>query len=97
MARPQLLNEEDLAALVADHPEWEHDGDYMRRTFVFADFGEAWAFMSRVALVSEKLDHHPEWSNVWNRVEVAITTHDAGGLSDLDRRFVAALDAMVTE
>jgi 4a-hydroxytetrahydrobiopterin dehydratase len=65
------------------------------RTFTFSDFGEAWAFMSRSALVAEKMDHHPEWFNVYNRVEVTLTTHDvapSGGLSAKDVALARAMD-----
>ncbi len=69
--------------------------DAITKTFRFKDFPAAWGFMSRAALVAEKLDHHPEWSNVWNRVEVTLTTHDAGGLTHLDIDLATAMDAMV--
>ncbi len=68
--------------------------DAIRRVFRFADFSEAWAFMSRVALLAEKHDHHPEWSNVWNTVDVLLSTHDAGGLSERDVRLAKAIDAL---
>lgn len=58
--------------------------DAIRKTFKFKSFAEAWGWMSRMALIAEKMDHHPEWTNVYNRVEVTLTTHDAGGLSHLD-------------
>jgi 4a-hydroxytetrahydrobiopterin dehydratase len=58
--------------------------DAIHKTFVFADFNAAFAWMARVAMMAEKLDHHPEWSNVYKTVNVTLTTHDAGGLSDLD-------------
>ena len=66
--------------------DWTHDAgrDALTKTFVFADFNTAFGFMSRVALQAEKLDHHPEWFNVYNRVEITLTTHDAGGLSERD-------------
>jgi 4a-hydroxytetrahydrobiopterin dehydratase len=67
--------------------------DAITRTFVFADFKAAWSFMSRVALHAEASDHHPEWFNVYNRVEVTLTTHDAGGLSDKDVRLAREIDA----
>lgn len=70
------------------------DGLAIERAFVFADFGEAFGFMTRVALKAEKADHHPEWSNVWNKVAIALTTHDAGGLSARDVALAAAIDAM---
>jgi 4a-hydroxytetrahydrobiopterin dehydratase len=61
----------------------------------FADFSEAFAFMTRVALLAEKADHHPEWSNVWNRVDILLTTHDAGGLSTRDIAMAQAIDALI--
>ena len=64
------------------------------RTYRFQDFNEAFGFMSRAALVAEKLDHHPEWFNVYNRVEVTLSTHDAGGLTALDLQLAAAMDAI---
>ncbi|GGE83357.1 4a-hydroxytetrahydrobiopterin dehydratase [Sphingomonas prati] len=78
-------------------PDWDHDDgrDAITRRFVFADFSEAFGFMTRVALLAEKADHHPEWSNVWNRVDVTLTTHDAGGLSVRDVAMAQAIDAVV--
>lgn len=78
----QLQREELLPALTG----WtlDHDRDGLRKSFVFADFSEAFGFMARVALLAEKADHHPEWSNVWNRVDILLTTHDAHGLSIRD-------------
>ena len=71
-----------LAAL----PRWRHDAerDAISRAFVFADFVQAFGFMTQLALVAERLNHHPEWRNVWNRVDIVLTTHDADGLSLLD-------------
>lgn len=73
---------EALAAL----PGWTHQAerDAIAKSFRFADFGEAFAFMTRVALEAEKADHHPDWSNVWNRVDILLTTHSAGGLTARD-------------
>ena len=67
------------------------------RTFVFADFNAAFAFMARVALKAERMDHHPEWSNVWNRVEVTLTTHDAGGVTALDVEMAGFMDTVAAE
>ncbi len=70
--------------------------DAAQRRFVFADFNEAWGFMTKVALAAEKADHHPEWSNVYNKVTITLTTHDAGGLSHKDvalAKFIEALAA----
>lgn len=78
-------------------PDWDFDEarDAIRRSFAFGDFVEAFGFMTRVALLAEKADHHPEWSNVWNRVEILLTTHDAGGLSHRDIDLAGAIDALV--
>ena len=80
------LTDADRAALPERLPGWSmvSGRDAIRREFVFANFSEAWAFMSRVALLAEAQDHHPEWSNVWARVEIVLATHDAGGLSARD-------------
>ena len=67
--------------------------DAIQKSFKFADFNEAWGFMSRVALAAEKADHHPEWSNVYNRVEIVLSTHDAGGLSAKDIALAKVIDA----
>lgn len=69
--------------------------DALRRSFRFRDFNEAWGFMCRVALLAERQDHHPEWTNVWNRVEIVLTTHDAGGLSERDVALARAIDALL--
>ncbi|WP_179380868.1 4a-hydroxytetrahydrobiopterin dehydratase [Jannaschia marina] len=63
---------------------WARHGEQIRRSFEFANFSEAWAFMSRVALLAEAADHHPDWRNVWNLVEITLTTHDAEGLTPKD-------------
>jgi 4a-hydroxytetrahydrobiopterin dehydratase len=69
------------------------DKDALIKTFKFADFNEAFGFMTRVALMADKLDHHPEWFNVYNRVEVLLTTHDADGVTDLDVTLAKFMDA----
>ena len=66
--------------------------DAIEKSFQFKDFNEAWGFMSRVALLAEKMDHHPEWFNVYNRVDVVLNTHDVGGVSTLDLEMAAAMD-----
>ena len=68
--------------------------DALSRSLKFADFGEAFGFMSRVALMAEKMDHHPEWSNVYNKVEVTLSTHDAGGITELDVRLAGFIDSI---
>ncbi|KIT15430.1 4a-hydroxytetrahydrobiopterin dehydratase [Jannaschia aquimarina] len=73
---------------------WIEKDGALEREFKFRDFSEAWAFMSRVALLAEAQDHHPEWSNVYNCVSIRLTTHDAGGLTDKDRKLAEAIDAL---
>ncbi len=72
-------------------PGWELDGDALVRTFTFADFARAFGFMASAAVVAEKMNHHPEWSNVYNRVTVRLSTHDVGGLSELDFQLAARM------
>jgi 4a-hydroxytetrahydrobiopterin dehydratase len=92
----QKLAPESRKAALAKVPEWrEAPGrDAIVRSFKFADFSEAFGFMTRVALAAEKMDHHPEWSNVYNRVEILLSTHDAGGLSEHDITLAAAIDSL---
>ncbi|MFN3862979.1 MAG: 4a-hydroxytetrahydrobiopterin dehydratase [Erythrobacter sp.] len=99
MSVPQFTPEE-TAALLKAHPGWSlsREGKAITRTFRFRDFSEAWGFMSRIALLAEAQDHHPEWFNVYNCVEVTLTTHDAGaggGLSQRDARLASAIDALL--
>lgn len=91
------LDEEARAAMATTLPGWRmaEGRDAIARTYRFADFSEAFGFMSRVAMLAEKHDHHPEWSNVWNRVEILLTTHDAGGLSARDLALAEAIDALL--
>jgi 4a-hydroxytetrahydrobiopterin dehydratase len=74
--------------------EWKEvpGRDAIQRSFTFADFTQAWGFMTKVALAAEKADHHPEWSNVYNKVEITLSTHDAGGLSDKDVALAKFID-----
>ena len=96
MARPTRLSDDERTAALAALPGWTltEGREAIARTFRFTDFSAAWGFMSRAALVAEKLDHHPEWFNVWNRVEVVLTTHDAGGLTALDVDLARAMDRL---
>ena len=96
MPVPQLTVAE-RGEMLAALPEWtlRADGSAIGREFTFKNFSEAWAFMSRVALLAEKHDHHPEWSNVYNRVAITLTTHDAGGLSERDTKLARAIDKLL--
>jgi 4a-hydroxytetrahydrobiopterin dehydratase len=84
-------------AALTNLPGWDYDADRdgLCRRFVLADFVAAFGFMTQVALLAEKADHHPEWSNVWNRVDILLTTHDAGGLSARDVKLAGAISALV--
>ena len=95
----EALNEEERADALDALPDWDYDEarDAITRTVQFADFAEAFGFMTRVALIAEKRDHHPEWTNVWNRVDILLTTHDAGGLSERDIELAQAIDAMLED
>ena len=91
-----LLTNEQRTAMVADLSEWQIvDGrDAIFRTYNFSNFIEAFGFMARVALVAESMNHHPEWFNVYNRVEVTLSTHDVRGLSPLDVTLAKKMDAL---
>lgn len=90
------LSEKERAQALLDLDAWEHDTQRgaISRRFEFADFNEAYGFMTRVALLAEKMDHHPEWFNVYNKVDVTLTTHDADGLSELDVEMARAMEKM---
>lgn len=88
------LTAAQIEALPSQLPDWSLVNGKLRRELRFADFNEAFGFMSRVALVAEQLGHHPEWSNVWNRVTIELTTHDSGGLTDLDVALARRIDAI---
>jgi len=83
-----------LPALAATGWGAAPERDAIRKVLRFADFNEAWGFMARVALWAEKLNHHPEWSNVWRTVDITLTTHDAGGLSALDLKLADRIDTL---
>jgi len=88
------LTDAEIAEHMKALPEWELGTDRIRRAFRFRDFIEAFGWMTKVALVAEKMNHHPEWRNVWASVEVELSTHDAGGLTALDMKLAAEMDAL---
>ena len=92
--RPMKLTEAERQAGIARLPGWRPVAgrDAITKTFEFEDFSAAFGFMARSALVAETMNHHPEWSNVWNRVVVTLSTHDAGGLTELDLKLAEAMD-----
>jgi 4a-hydroxytetrahydrobiopterin dehydratase len=91
------LTPAERASLTSVLPDWRvmEQRDAIARAFRFGDFAEAFSFMTRVALIAERMNHHPEWSNVYNRVEIILTTHDAGGLSANDVALARAIDAFL--
>jgi 4a-hydroxytetrahydrobiopterin dehydratase len=88
------LSDEEIAGALAGLKGWAYDParGAIARSVRFADFGEAFAFMTRVALAAERADHHPDWSNSWNRVDIALSTHSAGGVTALDIDMAASID-----
>ena len=93
----EKLNEQQRHSALAKLPGWTKDRNAIRKTYRFADFNEAWGFMSRTALIAEQMNHHPEWLNIYNRVEITLTTHDAGGLSALDVNLANHMDRIAAE
>jgi len=93
---PTRLNDAERGTLSQALPGWTlvNGRDAIERTLQFRDFSEAWGFMNRVALLAESQNHHPEWSNVWNRVHIVLSTHDAGGLTANDVKLAAAINAL---
>ena len=88
------LSGKERAEALAQLPGWNDVGgrDAIQKSFTFADFNQAFGFMSRVALAAERMDHHPEWFNVWNRVEITLSSHDAGGVTLRDVRLAQAIE-----
>ncbi|RMF74463.1 MAG: 4a-hydroxytetrahydrobiopterin dehydratase [Acidobacteria bacterium] len=95
MARPKKLSDAEIDKRLADVPGWEVQEGKLCREFRFPTFVEAFSFMSAMALVSEKLDHHPEWCNVYNRVMVELSTHDAGGITTRDFEWARQANSLV--
>ena len=90
--RPKQLSPEEIQKALASCPDWSRVEEKIHREFRFQDFEKAFAFMTQCAKVAESLNHHPEWFNVYNRVEVQLTTHDAGGLTSLDFELARCMD-----
>ncbi len=90
----EKLSEEDIKTAMQDLEGWEKlsEKDAIFKSFKFKNFSEAWGFMNRSALLAEKMNHHPEWFNVWNRVDVTLNTHDVDGLSALDFKMAKMMD-----
>jgi len=89
----QKMSEKEVAKELVKLPGWSYENGNLHRAFQFTDFIEAFGFMSRAALVAESMGHHPDWSNVWNRVTVDLSTHSIGGISHLDFELAAKMQA----
>ncbi len=89
------LSDTDIEQGLATLPDWQREGDGIERRFSFDGFVEAFGFMASVALLAERANHHPEWSNVYNRVHIRLTTHDAGGISRRDLDLAREIDGLL--
>jgi len=94
----EKLNPEERTKSVGELSGWQdvEGRDAIQKTFTFEDFNEAFAFMTRIALHADKVDHHPEWFNVYNRVEILLSTHDAGGISERDIKMAQFIEKIAT-
>lgn len=91
----RVSTEPEIASALAGLPGWTRSGTAISKQFGFADFSAAWGFMSRVALLAEQHGHHPDWGNVWNKVDIALTTHDVGGISQRDFDLAHAIERVI--
>lgn len=96
MANVQKLADDEVVARLADVPGWDIVDEKLQRQFTFGSFVEAFGFMSSVALLAEAMNHHPEWSNVYSRVVIALNTHDVGGISPLDFTLAQKINDLIT-
>ena len=90
--KPYLLKDEELKEFVAKNPGWEINSEYIKREFNFSDFIEAFSFMTKVALICEKYNHHPNWENVYSKVIISLSTHDLGGITNLDETLASEIN-----
>jgi 4a-hydroxytetrahydrobiopterin dehydratase len=95
--RTTPLTEDAIVEHLPGLPRWERRGRTLHRELSFRDFTEAWGFMSMVALVAERLNHHPDWSNSWNKVVIDVSNHEAGGLTEIDFELAASIDKALGE
>lgn len=95
--RKTLLTEDQIIEWLPGMPRWERIGAALHRELAFRDFTEAFGFLTMVALAAEKLDHHPDWSNSWNKVVIDVTNHAAGGLTEIDFELATAIDKALGE
>lgn len=91
------LSDDQISSALADLPGWSHAGEAITKRFEFEDFNAAMAFMATAALQIDELNHHPEWTNVYNRVDVSLSSHDAGGVTDRDITLAGILEGIVAQ
>ena len=96
MSELRRLTDEEVTAKLVGLPDWRVVDGKLHRSFEFSDFVEAFGFMTQMALLAEKLDHHPEWNNLYNRVWISMHTHDLAGISELDFELAAAADRLAS-
>ncbi|ETW98311.1 MAG: hypothetical protein ETSY1_19255 [Candidatus Entotheonella factor] len=96
MARVEKLSEADVTSRLPEVPGWEVTDGKLQRTFTFDNFVQAFGFMTRVALLAESMDHHPDWSNVYHRVTIGLNTHDVGGISQLDFELASKINHLMS-
>tara|TARA_Y100001970_G_scaffold199008_1_gene242103 strand:- start:9450 stop:9740 length:291 start_codon:yes stop_codon:yes gene_type:complete len=90
----RLLDTSELEEIISKFPKWEYREKSLKQDFMFSDFSEAFEFMVQVSEIAEDLNHHPDWSNSWNKVSISISTHSAGGLTALDLKFVEKVESL---
>ena len=92
-----LLNDAELEDAKKLLPDWEVSGEFLFRVFLFKNFVEAFDFMTAISSTAEEINHHPDWANVYNKVEVRLSTHDSGGVTSLDVQLASIMDSLFTE
>ena len=93
--KPYLLKEEEIKELAAKIPGWEIHTKYIERNIIFEDFVDAFSFITKVALIAEKYNHHPNWDNVYSKVRIKLSTHDLGGISSLDQVLASEINNLL--
>jgi 4a-hydroxytetrahydrobiopterin dehydratase len=91
----KALEEKEIESKLKDYSEWSYEDGELIRNFEFRNFVEAFGFMAKAALISETLEHHPNWSNVYNRVDIRLSTHDAGGVSEKDFTWIEKIQTLL--
>jgi 4a-hydroxytetrahydrobiopterin dehydratase len=96
MSKQIKLSESEITTALSKLPQWKFDDGKLHRNYAFADFVSAFGFMTGAALIAQRMNHHPEWFNVWNKVHIGLATHDAGGVTKLDVKLAHAMEELAT-